>query len=644
MKTKGKLLPKLSVDGVVEGNATAGNFDDAARQLRVSELCSDVVRNANENFDDSPNTVITDVQRLEVVADMDVDTPISDMGLGCQHETQSVVHSPSHSIPRTLPSVSTECRLPHDTSRDQNQSMPSGIPAAYKSVGGPRYMYSRYLDALAICRVHGNPSFFITYTCNLKRPEITEYMADFSLLTTTDRADIVDRVFEMKIQEFIKYLRDVQPFGKTVVLLYTIEFQKRGLPHCHTLLWIHDAARVHRDEDIDMYVLAELPSKEMDPECYRIVSELMMHGPCRLACPSAPCTPNGVDYKKHFPKEYCNRTYTDKDCFVHYRRRDTSAAVLKQHVELDNQDVYVCQPKGFIDDDHPSYVYKLKKVLNGLKQVPRAWYDELSKFLLHNHFFKGTFDLTLFIRRFQDDVLVVQVNVDDIIFGSTHPRPDIVHATCLCARYQAKPTEKHLKEVKRIFRYLQGTINTGLWNTKDSGFELTGFSDADYLGCKDTFKSTFGGSQFLGEKLVSWSSKKQDCTALSTAKAEYVSLSACCAQVLWMRTQLTGSIFGISGKHNVSQTISQDTLIDFYIKLFYGSAWQYIKDRPTVDSQRVIRQLRLGIYLFHDPARAGGIYPGTLYLDRVEVLGSDDGVTTSLQLSQNSRPHARSSR
>nr|GFA32503.1 copia protein [Tanacetum cinerariifolium] len=121
----------------------------------------------------------------------------------------------------------------------------------------------------------------------------------------------------------------------------------------------------------------------------------------------------------------------------------------------------------------------------------------------------------------------------------TSSRPDIVHATYLCARYQAKPTEKHLKEVKSIFRYLRGTINTGLWYTKDSGFELTGFLDADYAGCKDTFKSTFGGAQFLGEKLVSWSSKKQDCTALSTAKAEYVSLSACCAQVLWMRTQLT---------------------------------------------------------------------------------------------------------
>nr|GEZ26337.1 retrovirus-related Pol polyprotein from transposon TNT 1-94 [Tanacetum cinerariifolium] len=258
------------------------------------------------------------------------------------------------------------------------------------------------------------------------------------------------------------------------------------------------------------------------------------------------------------------------------------------------EDVQVCQPKGFIDADHPSHVYKLKKALYGLKQQLRAWYDELSTFLLHNHFFKGTINPTLFIRRFQDNILVVQVYVDDIIFGSTHPRyiqlfsdhmksrfeismmgemtfflglqvnqspcgifinqskyvleilkkygmescdpfgtptktkdkldldqnrtpvdatkyhsmigalmyltssrPDIVHATCLCARYQDKLTEKHLKEVKRIFCYLRGTVNTGLWYTKNFGFELTGFSDVDYAGCKDTFKSTSGGAQFL---------------------------------------------------------------------------------------------------------------------------------------------------
>nr|GEY32516.1 hypothetical protein [Tanacetum cinerariifolium] len=207
------------------------------------------------------------------------------------------------------------------------------------------------------------------------------------------------------------------------------------------------------------------------------------------------------------------------------------------------EDMYVCQPKGFIDADHPSHVYKLKKALYGLKQVPRAWYDELSTFLLQNGFFKGIIDPTLFTRRFDDDILVIGTPINATKYRSmigalmylTSSRPDIVHATCVCARYQAQPTEKHLKEVKRIFRYLRGTVNMGLWYTKDSGFELTGFSDADYAGCKDTFKSTSGGAQFLGEKLVSWPSKKQDFTSLSTLESEYVSLSACCAQVLWMQ-------------------------------------------------------------------------------------------------------------
>nr|GEY07233.1 retrovirus-related Pol polyprotein from transposon TNT 1-94 [Tanacetum cinerariifolium]GEY12328.1 retrovirus-related Pol polyprotein from transposon TNT 1-94 [Tanacetum cinerariifolium] len=103
---------------------------------------------------------------------------------------------------------------------------------------------------------------------------------------------------------------------------------------------------------------------------------------------------------------------------------------------------------------------------------------------------------------------------------------------------QAKPSEKHLKEVKRIFRYLRGTIDMGLWYTKDSGFELTDFSDADHAGCIDTRKSTSEGIQFLGDKLVSWMSKKHDYIAMSLAEAEYMALSASCAQVMWMRTQL----------------------------------------------------------------------------------------------------------
>ncbi|GKE90611.1 hypothetical protein Tco_1571706 [Tanacetum coccineum] len=117
-------------------------------------------------------------------------------------------------------------------------------------------------------------------------------------------------------------------------------------------------------------------------------------------------------------------------------------------------------------------------------------------------------------------------------------RPDIAFVAFVCARYQARPTVKHLKEVKQIFQYLRRSYNMDLWYLKDSGFELISYSDANHAGCKDDCKSTSEGLQFLGEKLVSWSSKKQDCTIMSTAEAEYVSLSACCAQVIWMRTQL----------------------------------------------------------------------------------------------------------
>ncbi|GKE77847.1 hypothetical protein Tco_1543967 [Tanacetum coccineum] len=120
----------------------------------------------------------------------------------------------------------------------------------------------------------------------------------------------------------------------------------------------------------------------------------------------------------------------------------------------------------------------------------------------------------------------------------TSRRPDIVQADCYCVRYQARPTEKYLKEVKRIFRYLRGTINMRLCYLKDSGFELTAFSDVDHAGCLDTCKSTSGGIQFLGDKLVNWMSKKQDCTVMSSAAAKYVVLSASYAQVMWMRTQL----------------------------------------------------------------------------------------------------------
>nr|GEV98289.1 uncharacterized mitochondrial protein AtMg00810-like [Tanacetum cinerariifolium] len=116
---------------------------------------------------------------------------------------------------------------------------------------------------------------------------------------------------------------------------------------------------------------------------------------------------------------------------------------------------------------------------------------------------------------------------------------DIMFATCMCARYQTNPNEHHVSAVKRIFRYLKGTINLGLWYPKDFGFDLTAYSYADHAGCYLDRKSTSGSVQFLGDKLACWSSKKQNYVSISTAESGYVAVSGCCAQVLWMRTQLT---------------------------------------------------------------------------------------------------------
>ncbi|GJV32638.1 hypothetical protein Tco_1393038 [Tanacetum coccineum] len=121
----------------------------------------------------------------------------------------------------------------------------------------------------------------------------------------------------------------------------------------------------------------------------------------------------------------------------------------------------------------------------------------------------------------------------------TANRPDLVFVVCMCARYQASPTKKHLEAIKRVFRCLQEIINWGLWYSKDTTMALTACSDVDHVGCQDTHRSTSGSAQFLGDKLVSWSSKKQKSTAISTTEAEYISMSGCCAKIQWMRSQLT---------------------------------------------------------------------------------------------------------
>ncbi|GKE20392.1 hypothetical protein Tco_1431904 [Tanacetum coccineum] len=118
-------------------------------------------------------------------------------------------------------------------------------------------------------------------------------------------------------------------------------------------------------------------------------------------------------------------------------------------------------------------------------------------------------------------------------------RLDIQFSTCLCARYQANPKESYLIAIKRIFRYLKGTPSLSLWYLKCLGFDLKGYTDSDYVGYNMDKKITSGAYQLLRGKLVCWSAKKQQSVAMSSVKAEYVATAGCCANILWMKSQLT---------------------------------------------------------------------------------------------------------
>nr|GEV02075.1 putative ribonuclease H-like domain-containing protein [Tanacetum cinerariifolium] len=195
------------------------------------------------------------------------------------------------------------------------------------------------------------------------------------------------------------------------------------------------------------------------------------------------------------------------------------------------------------DPEFPAKVYKVEKAMYGLHQAPRAWYGTLSKYLLTNGFQRGTIDQTLFIRRKRGDFILVQVYVDDIIFGSSNPQlcrefralmhekfqmsaMDIMFAVSSCARHQVTPKECHLHAVKRIFRYLKGYPKLGLWYPKESPFDLVTYSDSDYGGATQDRKSTTGGCKFLGRRLISWQCKKQTIVATSTTKAEYIAAAS----------------------------------------------------------------------------------------------------------------------
>nr|GEV67044.1 retrovirus-related Pol polyprotein from transposon TNT 1-94 [Tanacetum cinerariifolium] len=199
------------------------------------------------------------------------------------------------------------------------------------------------------------------------------------------------------------------------------------------------------------------------------------------------------------------------------------------------EEVYVSQPDGFVDQDNPNHVYKLKKALYGLKQAPHAWYDMLSSFLISQDFSQGSVDPTLFIRRNGNDLLLVQIYVDDIIFAASTPELCDLFANIMCSKIKMSimgkisfffgleisqsPRGIFINQSKYALESLKKysfescdpvDIPMDLWYLKDSSVALTAFADADHVGCQDTRRSTSGSLQFLGERLISWSSKRSN--------------------------------------------------------------------------------------------------------------------------------------
>ncbi|KAI3702443.1 hypothetical protein L6452_28181 [Arctium lappa] len=265
------------------------------------------------------------------------------------------------------------------------------------------------------------------------------------------------------------------------------------------------------------------------------------------------------------------------------------------------EEVYVCQPPGFENPSYPDRVYKLKKALYGLHQAPRAWYDTLSSYLLENGFERGVIDKTLFIKRKKKDILLVQIYVDDIIFGSTRDNmckefEELMHqrfkmssmgeltfflglqvqqksdGIFICqSKYvqdiltkfgfsDSKPASTPMETHKQITADLEGRIwmfiiidiskgnpDWELWYPHDSSFDLLAYSDSDLGGANLDRKSTSGGCQFLGARLVSWQCKKQTTLFTSTTEAEYIAAASCCSQVLWIQNQMLD--YGVTFLH-----------------------------------------------------------------------------------------------
>ncbi|XP_019158563.1 PREDICTED: uncharacterized protein LOC109155333 [Ipomoea nil] len=207
------------------------------------------------------------------------------------------------------------------------------LPSSF--TGGARYMMQNYQDAMAICRWIGYPILFITFTCNPKWPEIEKFLQPRKL-KAEDRPDIVCRVFKLKLNALIKDIQKEKIFGVVDAVIYTIEFQKRGLPHAHILIFLSKSNPYPNPKDIDRIISAEIPSPLCEPEYYQAVADFMIHGPCGAVRKNSPCMIKGM-CSKFFPKKFVENSTVDFDGYPIYRRRDNGRTVRRNGIDLDSR-------------------------------------------------------------------------------------------------------------------------------------------------------------------------------------------------------------------------------------------------------------------------------------------------------------------